>query len=528
MGAALVFSGTQSGWAAGWTLLRDVGVFAIVAIVVSQGVWQQYVAHSAPLSTKFDPVEDQTALADFLSMNGLLLFAIASYLGLELARMLRAARSEGPLGKAGAWFGVLIGLVCFAVAFASGVSSLIPVLLLVIVVVVAWYRQYDRGHLLVLCLISLGLFLMVIPDWAQFAGDAGRTDTILTFSSVAWVLLGIAGAVGIALVFDAIARRSLDETATPLRDSDDEPVYRPTQRDPWNWIPRTIETGWSVMLVILVVGAASYPALATSARFDDRMVPTAQTLNGLAYMDGATITVPSVDQGSASFSLRGDREAVDWLNQHTIGMPIILEAHSGENQWGGRISAMTGLPTLIGWSTRERSQRPGFEPLIANRENDLQTIFGSLGSFASIQPLLDRYGVQLIYVGDLERATYGRAALTKFDEGVTEGSLTVVYQQDGVIIYLYQPVTAAVPELPTPEEAIATPPATPAASPQASPSASPEASPSASSVAATPQASPEASPVASPQASTGASPVASPQASPSASPNTPTVVPERP
>ncbi|CAN0445675.1 unnamed protein product, partial [Phaeothamnion confervicola] len=68
---------------------------------------------------------------------------------------------------------------------------------------------------------------------------------------------------------------------------------------------------------------------------------------------------------------------------------------------------------------------------------DVNEIYGSYGDFASIRPLLDRYGVQIIYIGELERALYPAAALAKFDEGAADGALTSVYNRGGVQIYVY-------------------------------------------------------------------------------------------
>ncbi|MCC6944973.1 MAG: hypothetical protein IT335_10385 [Thermomicrobiales bacterium] len=69
----------------------------------------------------------------------------------------------------------------------------------------------------------------------------------------------------------------------------------------------------------------------------------------------------------------------------------------------------------------------------------MATIFGETRSFESIRPLLDRYGVTYIYVGPLERAYYPESALAKFDEAVANGLLELVYDQNGVKIFRYNP-----------------------------------------------------------------------------------------
>ena len=48
--------------------------------------------------------------------------------------------------------------------------------------------------------------------------------------------------------------------------------------------------------------------------------------------------------------------------------------------------------------------------------------------------MLDRYGVDLIYVGELERAYYPADGLAKFDDLIDRG-LEVVYENRDVRIY---------------------------------------------------------------------------------------------
>lgn len=492
-GAALVISGTYSGWNSAWALLRDVGAFAIVAFLASRIPWQPYIAHYGSLPTTLDPVYEATPLGDFLSINGLLIFAIASYLGLEVLRLMRASRWEGRLGTIAALFGAVIGLCCFALAFAAGNTSLFLGLMIVVVLIVTWYRQYDRAHLLLLGMIGLGLLLLLIPDWLRLMNDIGRMNTVFKLYLHAWVLLGTAGSVSIALVFDAFARKSLDDVYVSTddqtlgeHDASANAVESPSPARPHTgWLPRVAEVGWNFALAVLVIGAAAYPALATPARLDDRIIQTPVTLDGLAYMNGTEITAGQPNGPQETLSLASDREAVRWLLEHVDGLPILLEAHTNEYQWGDRISAMTGLPTVIGWSAQERVHRPDLAPLIMDRITDVNEIYGSLGDFESVRPLLDRYNVQLIYVGGLERAMYGQNALTKFPQAAAQGALTVLYQQGGVTIYAYQPNAPVEPSPPPP-------PATPAA---ATPAASPQASPASSPIVASPtvrEASPEA------------------------------------
>jgi len=48
-----------------------------------------------------------------------------------------------------------------------------------------------------------------------------------------------------------------------------------------------------------------------------------------------------------------------------------------------------------------------------------------------VKPLLEKYGVQYIVVGPLERAYYQPQGLDKFDEMARQGALRVVFRNDG-------------------------------------------------------------------------------------------------
>jgi uncharacterized membrane protein len=75
--------------------------------------------------------------------------------------------------------------------------------------------------------------------------------------------------------------------------------------------------------------------------------------------------------------------------------------------------------------------------LIESRLAGVNQIYQRAGDFSLIEPLLQEYGVELIYVGPYERAMYSATGLAKFDRAVVDGRLTVVYEDDDVTIYRY-------------------------------------------------------------------------------------------
>ncbi len=100
---------------------------------------------------------------------------------------------------------------------------------------------------------------------------------------------------------------------------------------------------WIVVCITLVGAATIYPVLATSARTNN--FTSARSLDGTAYM-------------SADPANQGDAQAIAWLNAHVAGDPVIVEgAQYLEYTHYGRISAFTGLPTLMGWGGHEYQWR---------------------------------------------------------------------------------------------------------------------------------------------------------------------------
>ena len=71
------------------------------------------------------------------------------------------------------------------------------------------------------------------------------------------------------------------------------------------------------------------------------------------------------------------------------------------------------VPDVLAWSHREYGNRVGIW---------------------RIMEVLDRYGVDLIYIGELERAYYPANGLAKFDD-LTDRGLDVIYENRDVRIY---------------------------------------------------------------------------------------------
>jgi uncharacterized membrane protein len=120
-----------------------------------------------------------------------------------------------------------------------------------------------------------------------------------------------------------------------------------------------------------------------------------------------------------------DYEAILFLQANVKNQPVILEAAKGDSKYEAysRVSTNTGLPTLVGWSHHEAQVRAGadkeFWKHLDERVQAAKRIYES-PDFESVRDLIDKYEIQYIFVGALERRDYDQAGLAKFASACTE------------------------------------------------------------------------------------------------------------
>jgi uncharacterized membrane protein len=174
---------------------------------------------------------------------------------------------------------------------------------------------------------------------------------------------------------------------------------------------------WQMSMVLLVAGGLVYPVLATPNKADYFKSPP--TLNAIAWI--------------AEYR-PGDYAAIEWLRANASNQAVILEAPGapagqyGSYNYSGRISAMTGLPTLLGWGGHQSQWRGNYdEP--ARREPDIALLYNS-SDIRRTQALLDKYGISYVIVGTTEQERYSPQGLKKFEQ-----FMAVAFQQGDTIIY---------------------------------------------------------------------------------------------
>ncbi len=239
------------------------------------------------------------------------------------------------------------------------------------------------ADLFVLLLIGVGLLLPLMVEFVYLRDNFGiRMNTVFKFYFQAWVLLALAAAYGVFVVSSRL--RGVGGVA------------------------------WRLALTLLVLGGLVYPVLAIPNKTGN--FAATPTLDGMAWLE----TVHPDDYA-----------AIRWLQANAPDDAIVLEAPGDRHaayQYVGRVSALTGLPTLLGWGGHEYQWRGNYdEP--ARREPEIDILYNSVDPVQTLT-LLDKYDITYVYVGPLERERYNPNGLAKF-----ERLMDVAYRQGEVTIY---------------------------------------------------------------------------------------------
>jgi len=107
-----------------------------------------------------------------------------------------------------------------------------------------------------------------------------------------------------------------------------------------------------------------------------------------------------------------DYQAVLWLKKNIDGQPVVVEAVGESYTDFARVSANTGLPTILGWRVHEWLWRGSFDE-VGRRTGEVQEIYES-NDLEKTRFLLKKYKVSYIFVGSLERQQYPKLNEQKF------------------------------------------------------------------------------------------------------------------
>lgn len=261
-------------------------------------------------------------------------------------------------------------------------ECLIVLLLWFLILAVLNVRQKpeSRREIFPLVLTGAGLFIALACEWFYLSD---RMNTVFKFYLTVWFFLAISA----AIYQDKFKKRKISSTV-----------------------------GKGIVYILLAAGFfCSFTDL--YAIITTQRVPTEKlTLNGINYLWQVN---PE------------EYAAIRWINLNISGNPVILEAQGESYGEYSRISMNTGLPTLLGWEYHIHQRGYSWTD-VQQRKQDVKLLYQSQDK-ALVVSLLQKYGVNYIYLGKLEKKTYSTDGWKKFDQW--KDIFSPVYRNPGITIY---------------------------------------------------------------------------------------------
>jgi len=244
--------------------------------------------------------------------------------------------------------------------------------------------HWERGDYFISLLLLVAWFLVLIPERFYlkdiYIHSHQRANTMFKLTYQAFVM------------FSLVNSYLLVKILTSLKKS-------------------LLKTSLSCFYALLFVFPLLYPFFAIRSYYG---LKNYRGLNGLQYLGK---------------SYPDDYQAILWLRQNVVGQPVIVEAVGESYTDFARVSANTGLPTILGWRVHEWLWRGSFdEP--ATRTEVVKKIYQS-PSLEETKQLLQKYQAQYLFLGSLERKQYPNLLEEKFSrlgKVVYQSGKTRIYQ----------------------------------------------------------------------------------------------------
>jgi YYY domain-containing protein len=360
--------------------ILPVAIVAILSIVLFAPFYLDFQGTGA---SGIGIVHQNTLLINFIEIFALFIFLIFSFLISHLNLDKRYVIALLPV--------ILLSLIFFQILLV-----IVPLILLCIYLLSdqASSSQDTMDNRFVLILVLTGALLALFCEIFYLNDCLGapneRMNTVFKLYLQIWILWGIAAGYSVYSIYSRYFAQPAYSTQ-PIR-STEPPSERSGSRISDSWI----KSIWTVIFCILIVSCCIYLFTGTCSKITlDHNPPT---LDGIEYLNE---------------SERGEYLVILWIRSNIAGTPVILEAPGRSYSTGSRISAFTGLPTVIGWQGHERMWRKDYDG-VRLRTGDVDAIYSTPNINYAIG-LLNKYNVTYIYIGTTERARYGRGS-DKFED----------------------------------------------------------------------------------------------------------------
>lgn len=214
-------------------------------------------------------------------------------------------------------------------------------------------------YLIVISFVLTALFLITLPELIYFKDiypNHPRANTMFKLTFQAFVMMGIA----ISWLSGVLNLEKFNQN---------------------------LKVSLRFLLGLFIVAVGLYPYFGYRDYYS--RLKNYQGLNGLEWMKQ---------------QLPDDYYLVQWMRENIDGRPVILEAPGDSYTKYSRISAFTGMPSVVGWKVHEWLWRGGYD-VPQGRTAEVELVYRSPGSDQA-RKILEKYRVKYIVVSSLEREKY--------------------------------------------------------------------------------------------------------------------------
>ncbi len=269
-----------------------------------------------------------------------------------------------------------------------------------------------------LLLIAAGAVLTLAPDFVYLRDNFGvRINTVFKLYYQGWMLWSVASAFALWSVLSTVAE------------------FKPT--------PLPLRTVFGVVSTALIVMGLVYPVYAITSRYVVEAGRADSNQEAMTLEGGPSLALGDDDYKSIQCLMQVATSAKDVVAEGAY----LASAYHNEY---GRVSALSGIPTVIGWENHEGQWRGDTFNQAANivfnesgqRVDGRTETVGRLydtTDWSVAQQIIKQYGITYIYVGPTERRLYTQAGLAKF------APLTPVCSSGDVDVYSVNSIGAQAP-----------------------------------------------------------------------------------
>ena len=263
--------------------------------------------------------------------------------------------------------------------------------------VAGFFGRRNPMDVLVCGAIIVGILLLIAPEIFYvrdiYTGGYLRSNTMFKFTYAGFIILSI------CMIYSVLRL-----------------MYMTNNKSEFS-VPAFVV---SLVFFLMLFVPAHYTLVSLKQRSGELKMENYRTLNGVSYLtEYQSPNLPTLYAGN----LIDYDSCIKWFNEMVPGDPVIMEAYGNSYTDYNIVSAYTGLPSVCGWQTHEwlwrfhgivneetdllesDPENDVWELYLTPRHYDIDTVY-TTSDTDTIRQILDKYEVEYVIIGDLERAKY--------------------------------------------------------------------------------------------------------------------------